>query len=140
MESNPNDKNSLVAAVRIRGHVGVRVDIEETLKRLNLKRPNNCVLLRPSAGYLGMLKKAANYIAYGEIDGDTLSKLVRRHAPGSADTISNGTIKDADLKKLMPLRLHPPRHGFRSVRRGFSQKGSLGYMGKEINALVSRMV
>ena len=58
----------------------------------------------------------------------------------SADAIINGTIKKDERKSLMPLRLHPPRHGVTSIKRGFPQGGVLGYMGKEINGLISRMI
>ncbi len=71
-------KGKIIAAVRIRGRVNVRSSIEETMDRLNLKRVNNCTIIKVNDPYLGMLKKCVNHIAYGEVDEDTLAKLVAK--------------------------------------------------------------
>ncbi|MCW6160424.1 MAG: uL30 family ribosomal protein [Candidatus Micrarchaeales archaeon] len=134
-------KGKVVAAVRVRGRVNVRTSIEETMKRLNLKAPNNCTIIMVNDQYLGMLKKCANHIAYGEIDEPTLAKLVKKYAleidPNAALA---GKADISTLKEEMPLRLHPPKHGYDPIKKHFSQGGSLGYMGKDINKLITRMV
>lgn len=135
-------KGKLIAAIRVRGKVNVRKDTAETLERLRLKNVNNCTLIKVNDQYLGMLKKCVNEIAYGEIDEPTLGKLVAKYAL-NADPVGliNGKADAAQLKELMPLRLHPPKHGFRGgIRKHFNQGGNLGYMGTEINALLQRMV
>ena len=134
-------KGKLVVAVRIRGRVNVRGDITETLNRLNLKRVSNCALIKVNDSYLGMLKKGSNHIAYGEVDEDTLKKLVAKFAL-NVDPVGllNGKVDVNDLKERMPLRLHPPKHGYKNTRLSFNQGGSLGYMGSAINGLISRMV
>ena len=140
MKNNPL-KDKLVAAVRIRGRVNVRSDITETLNRLNLKRVSNCTLIKVTDSYNGMLKKCENYIAYGEIDEPTLTKLLEKHISGlNAKEILSGKYDAEKIRERMPLRLHPPRHGYKSTKLHFRQGGSLGYMGTSINGLITRMV
>jgi large subunit ribosomal protein L30 len=134
-------KGKIVAAVRIRGRVNVRSSIEETMDRLNLRRVNNCAIIKVTDPYLGMLKKCVNHIAYGEVNEETLSKLVTKFNLNiDPKGLINGKVDIKEIKEKMPLRLHPPRHGLKSVRRHFNQGGSLGYMGAEINSLINRMV
>jgi large subunit ribosomal protein L30 len=134
-------KDELIAIVRIRGRVNVRRDITETLERLHLKRVNNCIVLKMSPAYEGMLNKCVNYVSYGEIDAETLGKLLGRHAEGfDPKEVISGKADMAKLKERMPFRLHPPRHGFRSTKLSVKQGGDLGYKGAGINALIKRMV
>ncbi len=134
-----NDK--LVAIVRIRGRVNVRGDTTETLNRLRLKRVNNCTLIRMTDAYYGMLKKCSNYVAYGEVDDETLSKLIEHGGlKAKAEELREGRADMVTLKEQLPIRLKPPRHGFKSTKLGFAQGGDLGYMGGAINALLKRMV
>ena len=133
--------DKLVAVVRVRGTVNVRSDISETLNRLRLKHPNNCVLLTLNKTYAGMLLKCINHVAYGEIDEANLTKLLEKKAEGlTAKELMSGKYDPVKLKEQMPLRLHPPRHGYKSTKLPFKQGGSLGYMGADINKLISRMV
>ena len=67
------------AIIRIHGRVGLNRDIVETFKRLNLKRKYSCVILaKPTKVELGMIKKLRNFVAYGDIDKDTLSRLLEK--------------------------------------------------------------
>jgi large subunit ribosomal protein L30 len=134
-------RGKIIAAVRIRGTVNVRSSIGETMDRLNLHKPNNCTIIKVNDPYLGMLKKCVNHIAYGEVDEETLAKLVTKFKLNiDPKGLINGKVDATDLNEKMPMRLHPPRHGMKSVRKHFNQGGSLGYMGKEINGLINRMV
>jgi large subunit ribosomal protein L30 len=134
--------NKLIVAVRVRGRVGVRYDIAETLNRLRLDKPNACALIRMNAAYIGMLKKCNNYIQYGEVDADTLEKLLSKHVSGvDSKAVMSGSYSLEELRKSMPFMLHGPRHGYRrSTKKGFAQGGSLGYAGSEVNELINRMV
>jgi large subunit ribosomal protein L30 len=130
--------NKLVAVVRIRGGVNVRSDIKETLARLNLPHVNNCSIIKATPSYLGMINKCNNYIAYGEIEDNVLSMLLK------AKGIEGIDLKQPDfekkLKESMPLKLHPPKRGYTNIKKGFAQGGDLGYMGTHINSLIKRMV
>jgi large subunit ribosomal protein L30 len=140
MRKNPL-KDKLVAVVRIRGRVNVRGDITETLNRLNLKRVSNCTIIKITDSYNGMLNKCVNYVAYGEIDEPTLTKLLEKHANElNAKELIGGKYDAEKVKAVVPFRLHPPRHGYKSTKLHFKQGGSLGYMGADINKLITRMV
>ena len=139
MAEAKNDK--LVAVVRIRGRVNVRSDITETLNRLHLKRVNNMALIYRTPSFDGMILKAANYVAYGEIDEPTLAKLLAKHAKDlTTKDVMAGKIDAEKFKELMPFRLHPPRHGFKSTKLSIKNGGNLGYNGEKINALITRMI
>ncbi len=133
--------NKLVGVVRIRGTVNVRHDTAETLERLRLKRVSNCTIIKVNEAYAGMLKTCNNYVAYGELNEEVLGKLLKK-AGSDADPkkVMEGEYDMKKLKELMPVRLHPPTHGYRSTKLGFKQGGDLGYMGSDINKLIKRMV
>jgi len=116
----------MIAAIRIRGLVNVNGKVEHTLSLLQLYRKNYCVLLEDKPEAKGMLNKAKDYIAWGEIDEETKKLLLEKRKEGS--------------KKY--FRLNPPRGGFgrKGIKVSFNNGGALGYMGKEINALLKRMV
>ncbi|MBW9223010.1 50S ribosomal protein L30 [Methanothermococcus sp. SCGC AD-155-E23] len=151
------------AVVRVRGTVGVRRDIKDTLKMLRLHKVNHCVIVPETDTFKGMLEKVKDYVTYGEIDKDTLIKLIlkRGRLPGDekvseekikeltgmsleelAEKIMKGEIqlKNTPLKPV--FRLHPPRKGYdkAGIKKPFSVGGALGYRGKEINKLLERMM
>jgi len=82
-----------------------------------------------------MVKKAKDYITYGEIDDDVLKLLIEKRGQKS---------KDKDGKEVMKkfFRLSPPRKGFerKGIKIGFNAGGALGYRGKKINDLIKRMI
>lgn len=98
-------------AVRLRGHAGVKGDIEETMTLLGLKAPNTCVVIPENAVNKGMLVKAKDYIAWGEADEKTISEL--------------------EFKDKAVIKFNPPSKGFRSLKQHYP-KGDLGYRGKAI--------
>jgi len=145
-----NNKNKLIAVIRIAGLVKIRKDIEETLNRMRLRRKYSCVLFRPTKDSLGMIKKVKDYIAYGEIDKKTLTNLLKSRAESinggkraleidfekAAEDLMNGkSLKDLKLKSF--FRLHPPRKGIKSKLK--YPKGVLGE-NKKINELINRML
>jgi large subunit ribosomal protein L30 len=131
--------NKLIAVIRIRGRVNVKTNIKETMKRLNLNYVNNCVLLNVTDSYFGMIKQCENYVAYGEINKENLEALLAKNEikQSADDFIANRS--DVNALKTV-FRLHPPKHGFKSTKLNFKQGGSLGYMGEQINDLISRMI
>jgi large subunit ribosomal protein L30 len=134
-------ENKIIAAVRVRGRVNVRSDINETLDRLRLRRVNNCVIIKMNDSYSGMINACHDYIAFGEPDEETIKRLVKKAGIDiSPSDIIQGKYDQKALKAALPIRLHPPRHGYKSTKLSFKRGGSLGYMGKEINNLIQRMV
>ena len=144
-------ETSLFAVIRVRGPVNVRSDIEDTLDMLRLNRVNHCVLIPGDPSHAGMLRKAEECITWGEINQQTLEKLLfkrgmaggKRVEKASAGELANKIIsagRVADDSKLKPVfRLNPPSKGYKAIRR-FYPKGALGYRGEKINELLKRMV
>jgi large subunit ribosomal protein L30 len=147
----------MIAVIRIRGRVGVRKEIEDTLKMLRLHRKHHCVLLNPTDSFKGMLQKVKDYVTWGEISDEVLKKLIEKRGrkPGDkrltkeeAEKVFN-ELKNFDghpAKKLMELgvkpvfRLSPPSKGFRKSIKLHYPKGELGYRGEAINELLERMI
>ncbi len=150
-----------VAVVRVRGSVGTKGEVEDTLGKLRLTRVNHCVVLANSPQNMGMVKKCSNYITWGEIDPSTLALMLgkRGRAPGNArigsdelrssgfesfedfaEKVCNFECELNALKCMKPVfRLHPPTKGYRHVKKPYP-KGALGYRGERINELLRRMV
>lgn len=143
------EKSELIAIIRIKGMVEVNKYIEDTLQKLRLRRKYACVLVKPTKDIIGMIQKIKFYVAYGEINKETLVELLKNRAK----TINNEKIKiDYEKfaeqilngKKLSELglkpffRLHPPRKGIHSKLQ--YPKGVLGNNKQDINKLLARML
>lgn len=117
----------MIAAIRIRGQVGLDKDVKETLFRLRLRRKYACVVFEnPTEIEMGMLKRVRSFIAFGEISQETYNSLVEKR--GKKDTEGN-------LKPF--FRLHPPRGGANTKLH--YPKGILGE-NKKMNELLERML
>ena len=151
------------AVIRVRGGINVRKTINDTLKMLRLNRVNHCVIIPESNEYKGMLKKAKDYITWGEIDAEVLNELLTTRGKLLGDKplddkiikskskfksttqfsteIIKGKAKLTDVKDIKPvLRLHPPKKGYEGIKRPFVMGGALGYRGEKINDLIRRMI
>ena len=118
-----------IAVIRIKGMVGIKKDVAETLDRLRLRRKYACVVIEPTVENMGMLKKVRDFVAHGEINEATYKELVAKR--GKKDTEGN-------LKPF--FRLHPARGGMETKKHFGVQKGVLGNNGEEINKLILRML
>ncbi len=146
------EEKHLLAVIRIHGMVKVKPGIKETLNRLRLRRKYSCVLINSkNKNLIGMLEKVKFYVAFGNIEKETLIKLINergKSAEGNkkkisikTEEVSEGILKGKKLEdyKLKPFfRLHPPRKGINSKLQ--YPKGVLGNNGKEINILIERML
>jgi large subunit ribosomal protein L30 len=141
----------MFVVIRIRGLVGLRDDIVDTLAMLRLHRKMHCVISPENPGMLGMLRKVKDYITWGEINDDVLKLLVEKRGrkPG------NKRLTDVEAKKvfdalkktcIMPedvvplFRLTPPSKGFKHSIKQHYPKGEVGYRGEKINELLVRMI
>ncbi len=153
-----------MAVVRIRGRVGVRYDMEDTLRLLNLKRKFWATIVPSTPAYMGMLFKVKDLTTYGEVDLETIKLLLeRRGCTKFGNRITDGWLSEnTEFKGVEDLaskiyscevrlsrldwikpyfRLSPPKGGFkRSTKKSFSSGGELGFRGSEINALLRRMI
>ncbi|MDI9609903.1 MAG: 50S ribosomal protein L30 [Archaeoglobaceae archaeon] len=150
----------MLAVVRLRGTIDVHGKISETLKLLRLHRRYHCVVIPDTPSYRGMLQVVKDYVAFGEIDQETLALLLRSRGElegnkrltdeyvnektgyGSieefAKAVIEGKAKLSDLPGLKPVfRLHSPRKGLKNIKWHYP-RGDLGYH-KGIKDLLYRM-
>lgn len=141
------EKSKMIAAIRIKGLVKVNREFQNTMYMLRLRKKNVCVLFENKPEILGMLKNVEGYIAYGEIDKETLKQLLEKRAKpkikiddAKINELFEGKIKIKDLKIKLFFSLHPPLGGFKKSTKLPWPKGILGNQGKEINKLIIRML
>ena len=149
-QAEKTEHGEKLAAIRVRGITGIKTKIEDTMNMLRLYKNNYCIVLPNSPIYIGMLKKAKDYITWGEIDDETFKVLVDKRGEEyhGRETDSKGKIKYNDFvvvdnKKIKKsFRLNPPRKGFerKGIKHSFQQGGVLGYRGEKINDLIKRMI
>jgi large subunit ribosomal protein L30 len=152
-----------IIVVRIRGISDIRGEINDTLKMLNLTRNYQATLIDNRPSYLGMLQKAQNQVAWGEISKEMIVLILKKRGKllgekevtddyaqkagyDSIEKLSEDIYNlKVDLRKLSEIkpmfRLHPPRKGFKgSVKKSYRSGGETGYRGEEINKLIKRMI
>jgi len=152
-----------VAVVRIRGHAKIRHDAVETMYFLKLNRVNHCVVLPKDVTTKGMLQVVKDYVTWGDVGPELLARMLFQKGEvlggerltdayvkenskftsilSLAKAVEKGEASLSDVKGLKPvLRLPPPRHGYENTKRHFSDGGSLGDRGAEIEKLVDRML
>lgn len=145
--------SKLYAVIRVRGTVGIRKEIRYTLESLRLTKPNHCVIIPKNECMDGMLKKAKDYITWGEVSDDMLNDLVSKRgrissklfadskiAVSAVKKIKDGKINDSGIRPV--FRLSPPVKGHErgGIKKTFVQKGALGYRGEKINDLLVKMI
>lgn len=152
-----------LAAIRVRGTVNVNTKIRDTMDMLHLQHPNHCSILPVDPSTQGMLNKVKDYVTYGEVNAGMLATLLktRGHLEGDrlvtdedvaertefadvqafAEAVVRGDARLKDLPGLKAwFRLQPPKGGYEATKHHYSVGGSLGYRGREINALLERMM
>ena len=137
----------MILVIRIKGMVKMPLKMQETLFRLRLRRKYAAVLLKPSNETDKLLKKIRNFVAYGDINKETLKELIeKRGQPLDKEKkidvekiIPELEKKDLDKLGLKPFfRLHPPRGGINA--KIHFPKGVLGDHKAKINDLVRKML
>jgi large subunit ribosomal protein L30 len=117
-----------IAAMRIKGQFAVAEGFKSTFEMLGIARKNSCVILEDTPNNMGMIKKVKDFIAYGEISKEVLDKLMKKKEPISK------------TESQMVFNLPNPIGGFKHIKKGYNEGGDLGYRGKEINALLERII
>jgi len=113
-----------IAIIRVRGKINRSATIAETLKRLNLHRQNNCVILEEKPDIMGMVRKVKDFVTWGNMD-ETLEKEMNQK-----------------FKNPRYFKLNPPRKGYgrKGIKKPFSIGGALGNRGQKINDILKRMI
>lgn len=139
----------MILVIRISGSVGREEKVLNTLYRMRLRKKYTATLMKPTTQNQKLLKKVRNFVAFGDIDSQTLKMLVENRAlpietgkKVDVEKIVSG-VETKSLKQLgiKPyFRLHPPRGGIDSKLHFGVRKGVLGDNKAEINKLVRRML
>ena len=143
-------ENNKIAVIRVKGLTGVRYDIDNTLKKLNLYKKNYCVVVPKTAAYMGMIKKVKDYATWGEIEESTYNTLIEKRAKEFTGRVTDrkGKIRynrfiKVDNKKIKKFfRLNSPKKGYgrKGIRVSFNNGGALGNRGDKIKDLIMRML
>ena len=110
-----------------------------------------------------MLRKARDYITYGEISKEIITMMIeskgriagdrkltdeyaqkvgKKSLDELAEALSKGEVEFRSLPNIKPIfRLHPPSRGFKGkVKRSYASGGATGYRGEAINKLLEQMI
>ncbi len=150
----------MLAVIKIRGSNKTEIGIKRAFQELRLTRNNHLVLIEEKE--MGQIRKAKDYVTWGEIDEEHLERLLREKGRivgdkvlddsvlkelgfnsfnDMASRIIEGSVRIRDIANLKPVfRMNPPKRGYGSTKRTYGSKGALGYMGKDINGLIDRML
>jgi large subunit ribosomal protein L30 len=132
----------MIAVIRIKSTIGASKEVRDTLKMLNLHRTNSCTIINDNPSYRGMLQKVKDYVTWGEVDEETLKLLLEKRCKTDVNHAIEKLKSGEKLKNIVDpcIRLHPPRKGYESIKKSYSQGGSSGYRGNAINELIRRMI
>ena len=150
----------MISIIRLRGRVNVRKTINDTMEMLKLPNVNNCIVVPENTIYNGMIKKIKDYVTYGIISKEIFEKMLLKwgRIQGNKkvtkeylkekgytvdklyNELDSGKVKLKNIGIKVPFRLHPPRKGFKSIKKPFTMKGDLGNRGEKINELLGRMI
>jgi large subunit ribosomal protein L30 len=119
------EQKKYLAIVLVRGMIGARQDIKDTVRMLNLERKFSCAIVEDSPVYKGMFHKIKDYATYGEITEETIKALDAKRE-----------------KKNNHYTLSPPKGGFErnGIKQPFTTHGALGYRGAKMNDLIKKMI
>ena len=162
MESKAEPYKCL-AVVRVHGRISILGETSDTLSMLHLTRNCHATLVDNRVSYLGMLRKAQSYIAWGEVSKETLATLLKKKGrlvgnkkltdeyaqkvgkkslDDFAEAIYKGELEFQKLPDIKPIfRLHPPSRGYKGkIKRSFAAGGVSGYQGEAVNSLIEQMI
>jgi large subunit ribosomal protein L30 len=152
-----------IAIVRVRGHAKIQHTAVETMKMMKLTRPNHCVVVPQNATTKGMLQVVKDFVTWGEVGHELIARMLfqRGEVVGGgrltdafvkenskytsilslAKALDKGEARLTDVNGLKPvLRMPPPRQGYESTRKTYSDRGALGYRGAAIEKLIDKML
>jgi large subunit ribosomal protein L30 len=159
-----SEGSKVVLAIRVRGQVRVRPQIEDTLDKLLLGRLHQARLFSVTPSLEGMIVKAKDYITWGEPSEEVIERLLlkRGRTTGNvrltdayvkknsshasvkalAKAIASGKGSVSDVEGLKPVfRLTPPIKGYRGKRNlPVGMGGITGDRGEGISELALRMI
>jgi large subunit ribosomal protein L30 len=153
-KSVKDDKEKLaegdyLVIIQVRGLVGVRKAVKDTLRILGLTRVNQCVVLKSNSSIKGMLLKVKDYVTYGPVSEEVVALLVKERGieykgrtMDSKKKYSYSYLEFNGKKYKRCFRLNPPRKGYgrKGIKKSFNDGGALGNRKEKIANLVQRML
>ena len=151
----------MYAVIRIKGKVGTKKEIEDTMKMLNLNKKHTCVLIPEKPEMTGMLNKLRSHVTWGEISEEILSKMIEKRGRLDGNKrIDDEFLKNNKIKNFKELseniikgktnlkslgikpyfRLSPPSKGFKYSIKQHYPRGALGNRKEKINELLKKMI
>jgi large subunit ribosomal protein L30 len=153
-----------IAIIQVRGAIGMKKKVKDTLKFLRLFKKNCCSVVSNTYNIIGMLRVVKDYVTWGEIDKETFKLLLEKRGrlPGNK-ALTENYLKEKikmdfdkfaeefmslkkDLKDVPGLkkffRLKPPMKGYgrEGIKKPYSLGGALGYRKDTVNDLIRRML
>ena len=153
----------MMVIVKVRGNVRVQARIKRALTLLKLTKVNQAVLARESGTLKGSLRKVQEYVTFGEINEETLTRLLSKRGrlegdkrvteaflqskgyhdvPELSKAILKGeaSVKELGMKSVFKLKAPSKGYGRQGIKKPFMMSGALGYRGEKINELLARML
>lgn len=139
----------MMLVIRISGRIELTQEVTETLHRMRIRRKYAATLLPNNETTKHLINSVRNFVAYGPISEEMLTKLVaaRGQPIDKSKKIDAGKVakhilaKGFDDSGIKPFfRLHPPRKGINSHGHAEAGTGVLGNNKEAINTLVERML
>ncbi len=149
------------AVLRLRGSKNKSKKVLDTLDMLRLRKVNHCTIVPEEDHYEGMLNKVKDMVTWGEIEKMSLGRLILLRSGLDKKSVKKRVEDETQYESVMDFagavakgessmdsipdldnlfRLHPPRGGYRSVKKPYNSGGSLGYRGQAINDLLVKML
>ena len=148
--------------INLHGLINVPGTTRTALQGLGITKKFSATVVGGDPSTIGTLKRCKDYVAWSEIDGETLTTLLMRRGKVSqrrkldekslntlgfkdysefASKIIEGDERLSSQKGIIPyFNLTPPKGGFkRSTRRQFREGGTLG-RNDELLTIVRRMI
>lgn len=153
-EKTKHAKTAKIAVARVRGRIELKGTIQDTLDMIGLRKVNWVAVIDTTPTYMGMIKKAKDYITWGELEEAVFRQLVEKWGRKAGDARLTKAEADEFAKKFMAgettfkksgirpvFKLHPPSKGHANggIKKHVSVGGVLGDRGEGINDLIARM-
>ncbi len=154
----------MLVVIRVRGAGKIPIKIDSTMKMMRLYKANNCVIVPNTPQYLGMIRRVKDYITWGEVDMDTIKKIIEKKGRLAGNKQLTNDYLLSKLKMNIEMfskeffsgakglsdvpgmkgffRLNPPIGGYEreGIKKPYSLGGALGYRKENINELLRRMI
>lgn len=103
----------MIAAIKVRGDVDASETISATIESLGLVKKNQVLFVEEDDEPThGMLRKAKDYIAYGDVSDELIEEIE--------------DARDVEVEAGTTLSMTPPSGGFKSTKKNFNDGGALG--------------